>query len=53
MYNMLALELIDDIVDNYKSFKPSIYNKIDDRLCYNSKCFKVTDNILILDVDEQ
>ena len=53
MYNMLEVELIDDIFDTYKSLKPSIYNKIDDRLCYNSKCFKFADNILILYVDEQ
>ena len=36
IHNILKVDLIDDIVDTYISFKPSIYNNSDDTRYYNS-----------------
>ena len=37
MCNMLSVNLIDDIVDKFTSFKPSLYDKFDHDIYYNSK----------------
>ena len=40
-YHDLIANFIDDIVDNYTSFKPSIYTKLDDWLYYNYIFLKI------------
>ena len=48
MCNMLSVNLIDDIVDKFTSFKPSLYNTVDDRIYHNSNSLRYTDTILKL-----